>query len=114
MTTTQHTETAQRIWDHDVASTILAQIPFRLRMALGIRDRFIIKEGLRFTCTGTRTVKIDITLTAYDTYALVAYTERRKKGEVLPTKTIRYIATDLYAEQMVQVLDMMDRGQIEL
>jgi len=109
--------TTQTIADRsaEIARNILDQIPNWLRFALGIRDRFIIDNGLRFTCTGTRRVIIEITLDeGADLYNLVAFTERRKKGELIPTRTVRYAAEYIDAGQMLRTLDMMDRGQIEL
>lgn len=111
MTTTQNIH--QR--NNEIASTILAQIPPMLRMALGIRDRYVIHGGLRFVATGTRRCIFEITLNeGLDLYEMNVYTERRKKGELMPTRTLRYSAEMIDAGQMVRILDMMDRGQIEL
>jgi hypothetical protein len=107
------TTTAQR--DAEIARNILDQIPNWLRFALGIRERYIISKGLRFTITGTRRAIIEITLDeGTDLYRLIAFTERRKKGERIPTRTIRYEADGIYADQMLETLDRIDRGQITL
>jgi len=107
--------TTTAITNEDIAKTILAQIPLSLRMALGIRNRFIVERGLRFTATGTRTCIIEITLDeGTDLYSLVAFTERRRKGDFIPTRTVRYNAEGIDAGQMLQILDLMDRGRIEL
>lgn len=100
---------------NEIATTILAQIPPMLRMALGIRDRYAIDNGLRFVATGTRRCVFEITLNeGLDLYDMVAYTERRKKGDFVPTRTVRYTAEMIDAGQMIRILDMIDRGQIEL
>lgn len=112
--TTTHTNTeAQR--NAEIAETIRQQIPMWLHMALGIRDRYIVHRGLRFKATGTRTCIFEITLDeARDLYDLTVYTERCKKGHLIPTRTIRYLAEGVDAGQMIDILDRIDRGHIEL
>jgi hypothetical protein len=99
MTTTQTPNTA---------TTILNQIPAGLRIALGLRDTMDLGNGVQFRITGTRTVWVTITHNAADLYNVKAFTLRSFN------ETIRFEATDLYTDQMIAILDQMDRGQIEL
>jgi hypothetical protein len=90
------------------AATILNQIPVSLQMALGVRDLRNLGNGIQFRITGTRTVWVTIKHNAADLYDLKCYTVRSFN------ETIRFEATDIYADTMVELLDAMDRGQIEL
>jgi len=97
---------------HQIAKTILNQIPMRLQFALGIRDIFLLADGLRFRATGTRAVWVDVTLNAADLYDVNVYTKRKKKGDWIPTATTRFAAQDVDAAQFIDILDRMDRGAI--
>ena len=90
------------------AATIVNQIPASLRMALGMRDLRNLGNGVQFRITGTRTVWVTVKHNARDLYDLKCYTLRNFN------ETVRYEAQDIYADTMVDLLDAMDRGQIEL
>jgi hypothetical protein len=91
-----------------VAQTILKQIPASLHMALGIRDKRYDATSITFKITGTRTVWCEIKLNDADLYDIRCYTTRKFE------QTTRYEISNAYADQMVEILDRMDRGQIEL
>jgi hypothetical protein len=100
--------------NNKIGRTILAQIPMGLQMALGVRAVFLIDKGLRFNITGTRAVFVEITLNGADLYDMVAYTMRKPRGEFLPVRKVRYEIQDVDAGQMVDILDLMDKGAITL
>ena len=77
-------------------------------MALGIRDKRYDATSVTFKITGTRTVWCEIKLNDLDLYDIRCYTVRKFE------QTNRFEASNAYADQMVEMLDRMDRGQIEL
>jgi hypothetical protein len=100
MTTTTETTTAQ---------TIYQQIPFWTKAALGMRDFMYDENTLYFKMTGTRAVRASVRYNAAsDLYTLRCWTVRNL------TETVRYEANEIDAGQLVQILDMIDRGRIEL
>ena len=91
------------------AQTILSQIPGYLRLALGMRDFMHDENTLYFRMTGTRAVRAFIRYNeGSDLYTVRCYTVRKF------TETVRYEADMLDAQQVAELLDMMDRGIIEL
>lgn len=92
------------------ANTIIDQIPAMLRMALGVREVRNVVNGVQFRITGTRTVWVTIKHNSLDLYDLQCFTVRNSGRNV----TIRFEASDVYAEEMVALLDRMDRGEIVL
>lgn len=91
------------------AQTISEQIPGHLKMALGMRDYMQDSDTLYFRMTGTRAVYASIRYNAdADLYTLCCWTLRKF------VETVRYEAEMIDASGMIQTLDFMDRGLIEL
>lgn len=108
MTTTQNR-------NREIATQIIAQIPIRLRVAVGFRKAHVIHRGVRCLVTGTRPVTLEIVLDeGNDLYDMYAYTERRNRKTGCTDRTMRYFVEGICAEQMVQTLDLIDRGEIML
>jgi hypothetical protein len=94
---------------NNTAQTIYEQIPFWVKAALGMRDFMYDENTLYFKMTGTRPVRASIRYNAVsDLYTLRCWTVRNL------TETVRYEANEIDAGQLVQILDMIDRGQIVL
>lgn len=98
------------ITQNHIANTIISQIPASLRMALGVRDISGFGNGVKFRITGTRTVWVTVRLNSMDLYDLQCFTVRNSGRNI----NVRYEATDIYAAEMITLLDQMDRGQIKL
>jgi hypothetical protein len=99
----------------EIARNISRQIPKGLQMALGIREKWAMDSGLQFKMTGTRAVIVEVTYTpASDLYDVEMYTQRMNRTTYIAKRTVRYKASQIDAGQLVQILDLMDRGQIEL
>lgn len=98
-----------------VARTINQQIPAWLHAALGVRDRIALESGLRFKMTGTRPVTTEITYDrGSDLYDMQVYTIRMNRKEFTYKRTVRYEAKQIDAFKMIELLEMMDGGYIEL
>ena len=111
MTTSTNTEARSL----EIARNISRQIPKGLQMALGIREKWAMDSGLQFKMTGTRAVIVEVTYTpASDLYDVVMYTQRMDRKTYIAKRTTRYEASQIDAGQLVQILDLMDRGQNEL
>lgn len=93
----------------EVANTIIRQIPMWLRMAVGVRRPVALigdTEGVRFDVRGrgpyTVTVVLDRGADLYD----VTVTTKSRAPRAF------FAATGMFAEDMVKVLDDIDRGRL--
>ena len=101
--TTTHTATI----DHP-GYIIEAQIPRGLRLAVGYRSPMLTNNGLTFqvrgTCAMIVTVELDRARDLYDVKVQV----KRQDGK----GKIRFDQKGLYVDQMVDVIDLIDRGAL--
>lgn len=90
-----------------IALAIQEQIPVWLRFAVGFRNPVIVENGLRFQVRGTCTMLVTVTLTDADLYDVKVQVKRADgKGR------IRFDGHGLFADQMVAVIDQIDRGAL--
>lgn len=93
----------------EVADTILRQIPTWLRMAVGVRRPVALTgdtEGVRFDVRGRGPYTVTVVLDrGMDLYDVTVTTKSRAPREF-------FAATGMYAEDMVEVLNNIDRGRL--
>lgn len=100
------TTTDQDCAPADTAAIIARQIPRWLKMAVGYRNPVATGTGLQFDCKGRAPYRVIITLDeGADLYAMQVWTKSRAPRALLDT-------THLDVEQMVAIIDSIDRGTL--
>lgn len=101
--------------DLTIARTLSGQIPGWLKMALGFRNAVALPDGLQFDVTAGKTYRVVITLNALDLYEVrILKIGRRSKTNPFPIPQTVAEYLNVYADQMVEILDRLDRGRLEM